>query len=445
VTEADDDPPLAVGTALAHYVLGRRIGAGAMGAVYEANDTSLDRTVAIKVVAAALSDEPGMAERIVREARSAARANHPNLIHVYFVGRADGRPFYAMELVPGEDLERAVTRDGPMSLEAAVDALVQAACGLAAAHAVGVVHRDVKPSNLLRLPDGRVKVTDFGLSKSLGGDPGASHVGSITGTPTYMSPEQCRGEAVDPRTDVYSLGLTAWFLLTGKPAYGGPSLGAVLNAQMNAPLPSLTDARPELSREVDRVLRRLCEKDPARRPATMTEVVALLEGVRPRRVRLAPLAARGAAMMVDMFVLSIGTSALLFAHSQAEQHFGESATLEVLSDALAMLLAFGLLWGFEARFGATAGKMLFGLRVVRQDGAAPSRRALLARYVLRLPALLVPSIDSFVVKVVAASVQGVAVLAALVCGIVTRGKTLSDLVTRTRVVLADRDVAKKAA
>src|SRR6185503_13373007 len=112
--------------------------------------------------------------------------------------------------------------------------------GLRAAHAVGVVHRDVKPSNLILEPGGRVKVTDFGLAKSVGGDPTATFAGQVIGTPTYMSPEQCRGGTVDLRTDVYSLGLTAWFLLTGRPAYPGPTLGAVLDSQMNAPLPPLS-------------------------------------------------------------------------------------------------------------------------------------------------------------------------------------------------------------
>jgi uncharacterized RDD family membrane protein YckC len=438
---SDDDAPLAEGTALAHYVLGKPIGSGAMGAVYEAHDTALDRTVAIKVVASALAGEPGAAERIVREARSAARANHPNLIHVYFVGRADGRPFYAMELVRGEDLERAVTRDGPMPLAAAVDALVQAARGLEAAHAVGVVHRDVKPSNLLRLPDGRVKVTDFGLSKSLGGDPGASHVGSITGTPTYMSPEQCRGEAVDPRTDVYSLGLTAWFLLTGKPAYGGPSLGAVLNAQMNAPLPSLAEARPDLSPHVDRVLRRLCEKDAARRPASMAEVAALLESVRPRRVRLAPLATRGVAVLVDLFAIGIATGAAMFGSMLAERQFGRSDAIEAAGIAVSMVLVLGLQWGFEVRWRATLGKLLFGLRVVREDGARASRRALFARFPLRFPIFFVPE---FLVEDVGSVLQAVAVVGGVGCAAWRRGRTLSDLVTRTRVVVAEDDGAGSA-
>ncbi len=249
-----DDQTLAPGTPLAHYVVRRPIGTGAMGTVYEAHDTALDRTVALKIVNPHLAGDADVAERFAREARAAARANHANLTHVYFVGRAEGRPFYAMEYVPGANLEERVTKSGPLSLGGAVDVLVQAARGLEAAHAEGVVHRDVKPSNLLMLEDGRVKVTDFGLSKSLLADPSATQAGQVMGTPFYMSPEQCRGEATDLRTDVYALGLTGWFLLTGKPAFGGVSLGAVLNDQINKPLPPLSTARTDLSPSVDDVL-----------------------------------------------------------------------------------------------------------------------------------------------------------------------------------------------
>jgi uncharacterized RDD family membrane protein YckC len=282
-------------------------------------------------------------------------------------------------------------------------------------------------------------VTDFGLSKSLGGDPGASHVGSITGTPTYMSPEQCRGEAVDARTDAYSLGLSGWFLLTGKPAFGGPSLGAVLNAQMNAPLPPLSEARPDLSPDVDRVLRRLCEKDPARRPATMAEVAELLEGVRPRRVLPAPLATRGAAVLVDLLVVLVATSAALHGAEQAERHLGASVVLDVARSAVALLAAVGLQWGFEVRWGASLGKMLFGLRVVREDGATAAPRTLLARFALRMlfvPSVVVPRVAPDLLRFAVNLAQVSAVVAGVACALLSRGRTLSDLVTGTRVVLA---------
>src|SRR5262245_11908954 len=264
-----DDLP--AGTRLAHFEIRRRIGSGAMGSVYEAHDTALDRPVAIKVVHAELALDDGVAERFTLEPRAAARVVHENLTHVYYVGSTDaapglaaraasgvrassprpGRPFYAMEFVPGRTLEDVVAADGPLPIGRAADVLVQAARGLSAAHAAGLVHRDVKPSNLLLSPDGRVKVTDFGLAKSVHGDSGSTQHGSLVGTPDYMSPEQCRGKDVDARTDVYLLGLTAFYVLTGSRPWKSDALGEVLNAQMNTPLRSVREERPDLSPAVD--------------------------------------------------------------------------------------------------------------------------------------------------------------------------------------------------
>ena len=140
-----------------------------------------------------IAGEPGVVDRFFREARAAARVNHPNLTHIYFVGKEDERPFFAMEYVPGETLEQMVAARGPLPLADAIELLVQASRGLSAAHAVGVVHRDVKPSNLIRRDDGVLKVADFGLAKSSQGDVGATGGGSLMGTPSFMSPEQFRG------------------------------------------------------------------------------------------------------------------------------------------------------------------------------------------------------------------------------------------------------------
>src|SRR5262245_37951276 len=230
---------LPAGTPLAHYLLGDVLGSGAMGTVYRAHDRGLDRGVAVKILKPGIADDPRAVERFFREARAAARVSHPNLAHVCFVGSESGRSFFAMEHVEGSDLEEHVKRHGPLPLADAVDALVQAARGLAAAHGAGVVHRDVKPSNLIRRPDGTVKVTDFGLARSVEGDSEASAVGQVIGTPTYMSPEQVRGEGADVRSDVYMLGLTAFFLLAGRPPFPGPTLGKVLSDQVSAPLPSV--------------------------------------------------------------------------------------------------------------------------------------------------------------------------------------------------------------
>jgi uncharacterized RDD family membrane protein YckC/predicted Ser/Thr protein kinase len=435
-----DDLTLVPGTPLAHYVVRRPIGTGAMGTVYEAHDTALDRTVALKVVNPHLAGDPDIAERFAREARAAARANHANLTHVYFVGKADGRPFYAMEYVPGVNLEERIAKGGPLPLADAIDILVQAAKGLEAAHATGVVHRDVKPSNLMVLPDGRVKVTDFGLSKSLLADPGATQAGQVMGTPFYMSPEQCRGEATDPRTDVYALGLTGWFLLTGRPAFANPSVGAVLNDQINKPLPSLAAARADLPPAADDVLRTLCAKDPAARPKSMREVVRLLESVRPRVVRPAPFATRGAAFAIDAFLLSIVGSAL----SSATTHLGGWLGLEEgfwgrLGFAIALAtIAFGSQWGMERWYDGSVGKQLLGIAVVDENGARPSNARLLARFFVRFPgfvAMLIPESGGLLGKIdfVLNILQLVAIAAGMICWPLAKRRTISDLLTRTRV------------
>ena len=436
-----DDASLVPGTALAHYVVRRRVGSGAMGTVYEAHDTALDRTVALKVVNPHLADDAEVAERFTREARAAARANHANLTHIYFVGTAGNRPFYAMEYVPGANLEDRVARTGPLALAEAIDVVVQAAQGLAAAHAVGVVHRDVKPSNLILLPDGTVKVTDFGLAKSLAGDPSATQAGQAMGTPVYMSPEQCRGEGVDLRTDVYALGLTAWFLLTGRPAFGGTSIGAVLNHQMNTPIPPVVEARPELPSDVDGVLKRLCAKDPDGRPKSMSEVVALFESIRPREIVPAPFAARAAALATDLTVFGIVASALAFGVGRLGDRLGFVAHpvsefgLSILVAAIALLSQ----WGLEVRYGASLGKRLLGIAVVAESGVAASPRRLLGRFFIRNPgfaSLLIPDgmPDPFRIDLALGILQLVAfAVGALVWPFFGR-RTLSDRLTRTRVV-----------
>jgi hypothetical protein len=412
-----------------------------MGTVYEAHDLSLDRGVALKVLHPAIAGDPEVVDRFVREARAAARVNHQNLAHIYHVGSEGDPPFYAMELVAGRNLEEEVAASGPLPLAAAVDVLVQAARGLAAAHAVGVVHRDVKPSNLLRVLDGTVKVTDFGLAKSLG-DPSATHAGTLLGTPTYMSPEQCRGASVDARGDVYSLGLTGWFLLAGEPPFRGPGLGEVLSDQMHRPLPPLAPRRPDLPPGVDEALGALCAKDPSARPATMTEVASLLESLRPRRLKQAPLAARAAAIAFDLapFVVlfALVTVALgMFARFGMDRDLVEAL---LGFGAAAYLTATQLLPELSGR--VSLGKRLLDLAVVAEDGTRPGRGATVARFFLRWPAAplflfwedFTPFDDA--TAAVRFWTQVGAWVAGAICYRVARRRTVSDLLTRTRVVYA---------
>ena len=432
-----DDSTLSPGTMLAHYRVETQLGSGAMGTVYRAHDTSLERPVAVKVLHSKIAEEPEIVRRFEREARAAARVNHPNLTHVYFVGSDEKSRFFVMEYVPGESLFEHVEAHGPVSFERMVDIVVQAAKGLAAAHAGGVIHRDIKPSNLMLLPDGTVKVTDFGLAKSLQGDVDATGAGRIMGTPRYMSPEQCKGDPADSRTDCYSLGLVGFYLLTGRHAFDGESLGKVLNDQMNAPLPDVDAIRDDLPPAAQRVLERMCAKDPDARPETMEDVVALLERVRPRALDLAPLATRTVALAVDLLSLGLPMMAAAFVLTVLHERGVQSAFLDWLSGTTVCIVIALLSIGAEWKFGGLPGKLAFGLRVVREDGTRPSLLALLWRLLLRLPLVAAFALPEILdpVGYVLVGLQILGGLSGAVCYFVLDRRTLSDVLTRTRVVL----------
>jgi len=433
---------LAAGTRLAHYEVRKLIGEGAMGSVYEAHDTSLDRTVAIKVLHPEIAGEGNTVERFNREARAAARVSHPNVTHIYFVGPDDDVRYFAMEHVPGPTLSEYVERYGPLDVDEAIDVLVQAAEGLRAAHRAGVIHRDVKPSNLKLPPDGMVKITDFGLSKQLSGDMDMTGEGRILGTPRFMSPEQCRGEKTDHRTDIYSLGLVGWFLLTGRPPYDADSIGRLLDEQMNAPLPSLLAVDPEMSPLVQDALERMCAKDPGDRPDDMEEVVEILEAARPRPLEPAPIAIRASAVLVDVllasFILAMSTGLVVLFVGGRELE--ESHLLWVPGFVTGIFLVLTQL-GFEVWKGTSPAKYAFNVRVVRHDGLRAARSALAARFLIRFPAavvLLVPMLPARIDQLLNL-LQLVSIVAGVVCFFLFRRRTLSDILTRTRVIYRGTD------
>jgi predicted Ser/Thr protein kinase len=261
------------------YELEELVGSGGMSSVYRARDRLLERRVAIKVLHEHYSRDDDYVERFRREARAAAKMSHPNIVTVIDRGEADGRQFIVFEYVEGENLKQLVASRGRLPVRDALELGVQIGRALAFAHAQGLVHRDVKPQNvLLRGED--AKVTDFGIARSLDVQVGLTQTGTVLGTSEYISPEQATGREVDARTDIYSLGVVVYELLAGRPPYSGDSFVSVAMRHVNDPVPSITAARPDVPLRVDAALRRALAKDPDDRFATMDELVAELSACR---------------------------------------------------------------------------------------------------------------------------------------------------------------------
>jgi len=269
--------PISSGTRLGSYEVVAQIGAGGMGEVYQAHDTTLGRDVAIKVVPEAFAHDSERLSRFQREAKMLAALNHPNIATIYGLEHSNGTHFLIMELVSGETLSERVKREGNVPVEEALKVAVQIAEALEAAHEKGIIHRDLKPANVKVTPEGKVKVLDFGLAKAFAGDvadsnpsqsPTLSAVatmqGVLLGTAAYMSPEQARGKAVDRRTDIWAFGCVLYELLTGKQAFAGDDitdiLAAVVRAEPN--WHALPAAAPLKIRDL---LRRCLQKDKTQR------------------------------------------------------------------------------------------------------------------------------------------------------------------------------------
>ena len=255
--------------------------------VYKARHRHMDRIVAIKVLPPGVIQDAAAVARFEREVRAAARLQHAHIVAAYDAAEAKGVHFLVMEYVEGTDLAALVRHGGPLTVEQAVDCVLQAARGLAYAHRHGVVHRDIKPSNLLLDREGMVKVLDMGLARfesPLGGDvTDLTSMGQIMGTVDYMAPEQALDtHHADARCDIYSLGMTLWYLLTRRPAYSGENALARLLAHREQPIPSLRAACPAVTPELEAVFRKMVAKQPGDRYQTMAEVVAALEAAQVR-------------------------------------------------------------------------------------------------------------------------------------------------------------------
>jgi serine/threonine-protein kinase len=250
------------------YSLDRELGRGGMGVVFLARDVALDRPVAIKLLPATLAASTGLRERFLREARTAARLSHPHIVPIHSVESHDELAFFVMGYVDGDTLGERVRRRGPMPAHEVMRLIQEVAWALAHAHACGVVHRDVKPDNiLLERGSGRAMVTDFGIAH-LSHGPSTPSQGTVVGTPRYMSPEQAAGETVDARSDIYSLGITAYYALTGLHPFESGNLTDLRRRQLALPRPALRDELPRTPLALVAALERSLERDPAGRFAT---------------------------------------------------------------------------------------------------------------------------------------------------------------------------------
>jgi predicted Ser/Thr protein kinase len=257
------------------YELEELVGTGGMSSVYRARDRLLERNVAIKILHEHYSRADDHVERFRREARAAAKLSHPNIVTVIDRGEAGGRQFIVFEFVDGQNLKQLIASRGRLPVRDALELGIEIGRALAFAHAQGLVHRDVKPQNVL-LGDGDVKVTDFGIARALDVNIGLTQTGTVLGTGEYISPEQATGHRVDERTDVYSLGVVMYELLAGEPPYSGDSFVAVAMRHVNDPVPSISLVRPDVPLRADAALQRAMAKDPDDRFESMGEFVAEL-------------------------------------------------------------------------------------------------------------------------------------------------------------------------
>ena len=259
-----------IGQQVANFRIVEKLGEGGMGVVYKGMDVHLDRPVAIKMLSPDLSRNPEIVERFRTEARAQANLNHVNLATLYAFLVHDGNAFIAMEFVEGENFEQLIRRRGPLPAEDAVPWFKQALLGVGAAHRMGIVHRDIKPTNLMLNRQGIVKVMDFGIAKVVGVR-GTTRTGMQLGTPAYMSPEQIQGRAIDVRTDIYALGITLYQMLSGHVPFEEGSDFDIMRHQVSTPPPPMIDLHPYAPAQYQSVVTKAIAKNPEERYRSVEE------------------------------------------------------------------------------------------------------------------------------------------------------------------------------
>lgn len=326
------------------------LGAGGMGEVYRATDTKLARDIALKVLPPDMASDPNRLARFQREARAVAALNHPNVVTIFSVEESDNVHFITMELIEGQPLNRVISAKG-LPADRIIEVAGAIAEALVAAHEKGIVHRDLKPANIMLTNEGRIKVLDFGLAKDVTAETaneatltsaGHTQAGVVMGTPAYMSPEQVSGRPLDPRSDIFSLGVVLHEMATGRRPFEGRSSAELISSILRDIPPSVTDARPELPPDLARVVRRCLEKDPRYRMQTARDVINELRDLARNASRsmptstsatpATPVADSGAARAVEGFWVAV----LPFRHQ------GSDAGVEALAEGITEEIITGL-------------------------------------------------------------------------------------------------------
>ncbi len=436
-----------VGLQLDHFEVGELIGTGGMGSVYAGRDCSLDRRVAIKVLRPGLGRSEELRRRFICEARAQARVQSAHVAHIYHVGqlpsaaRTHGALYFAMEHVAGGSLDEVLDGGHKLEPEYARQLMIEAAIGLRDASRAGVIHRDIKPGNLLLDAAGGIKIADFGVAKALSGAAlGQTGDGVVVGTPHYMSPEQATGADVDLRTDMYALGCTFYHLLTGSAPFEAASPIMVAAMQVCQRAAPLSEVAPNVPRELADIIERMMEKEPVDRYASYEELIAELQTAAPQAVRPGGFWARAAAVALDAAV---------------------AAAAVALWGWLGLVIYFAYVITAHAYWGQTIGKYVLALQVQSADGSplglgASIVRSMLSMWLPVVAALVVAgtsglttlkvavehlqpaqldALKSLVTGLVISNVVlSILYLGGLLLAALPRKRAMHDLVTGTRVV-----------
>ncbi len=436
-----DGPRLDDGRVWGGYRIGRLLGRGGMGEVYEAEHLDSGRRVALKVLRSRLQS-PEERARFLREGQLAASVSHPHTVYIYGSDVVAGMPVISMELLPGGTLKDRVATEGPLSPGAAVSAVLDIVGGLDAAHAAGILHRDIKPSNCFIDRDGTVKVGDFGLSVStLARD--VHHELATTGfegTPQFAAPEQLRGEPLDVRADIYAVGATLFYLLTGRPPFDAPDLRALFARVSSEPPPSPRALRPGVPAALAAVVVQCLAKPPGDRPASYAALADALRPFLPRADAPARPGIRFVAGVVDSAILAVPVTVWSMWAADPVTQTPERSALVSLWASLAAVVYYLVL---EGAWRASPGKRAFRLRVAAADGSIPSFARVTARTLIyfglmNLPTALLLATDalSIVTTSNVRAALGLAMTAVLFATIRRRNAwaAVHDLWTGTRVV-----------